>query len=133
MDGVIKQSQGISVPGKLLVTWGDQLIFPGQANLGEQLAGLSNSNHALLFGFDFPEDQFTESDAKAFGWQVVSGGSELLGFDDTRDYQLITTKLAELKAQGYQAVVRWNMGTFALSPELIEAIFEAFAEELTIV
>ncbi|MBU0996409.1 MAG: hypothetical protein KJ737_28240, partial [Proteobacteria bacterium] len=131
VDGAIKQSQGIAVPGKLLTTWGDQFIFAAEAGLQENIAKLSQDYQVLLFGIDFPEEQFTKEDATSFGWQVIADGHKILGFDDTRDYDLIKKRIEELKAQGHKVAIRWNMGGFALSAEVIKMLFEAFADELS--
>ena len=90
----------------------------------------NNSFKSLLFGIDYSDSEFTEHDAKTFGWQVVLG-DKLLGFDDTRDYNLIRTRLADLRRHGYPDVIlRWNMGSFALDGELAEALLDTFRTEL---
>ncbi|HNQ51128.1 MAG TPA: hypothetical protein PKL03_06795 [Candidatus Omnitrophota bacterium] len=130
MDAAIKQAQGMAIPGKVFVTWGDQAIFPASDTLQQDLEILSQKHQVLLFGIDYPADQFTPEDARSYGWQVIKDGYKVIGFDDTRDYDAIRKKIDALASAGHDVTIRWNMGSFALSAEVIEMFFDAFRPEL---
>ncbi|MFA4992053.1 MAG: hypothetical protein WC569_05700 [Candidatus Omnitrophota bacterium] len=132
-DAAIKQMQALAMPGKVFVTWGDQVILPSEENLHVKLAKLNGQFKTLLFGIDYPESMFTPADARQFGWQIVNADKNLIAFDDTRDYDFIIKSLERIKNSDpdkKDLKLRWNMGAFAIDGDVIDVIFQAFRGEL---
>ncbi|MDF2955752.1 MAG: Mannose-6-phosphate isomerase [Candidatus Alkanophagales archaeon MCA70_species_2] len=128
LEAVIKQFQEISIPSRILVTWGDQLIF-FEDDVNE-IRRCAESTHVLLFGLSVPE--LTAEIASNYGIQIVrcGEGCELLEFDDSRDYDTVKTKLERLQRAAGDVGVMINMGTFLMSGDAAEKMLEAFREQL---
>jgi len=131
LEAVIKQFQEISVPSRILVTWGDQLIlFEDNA---DEIRRCAESTHVLLFGLSVPE--LTEEIASNYGVQIVRCGEEdrsceLLEFDDSRNYEAVRAKLERLQRAVGDVRVMINMGTFLMSGDAAEKMLEAFRTQL---
>ncbi len=127
LEGVIKQFQDFAIPSRILVTWGDQfLLFVDSA---EEIRECAQSTHVMLFGL---KTTLTDEVARNYGIQIVQctdeAGSELLDFDDTRNYEVAKRKLQ--KCVGSEVMV--NMGMFAMSGVIAERMLEAFNDNLKI-
>ena len=125
LEGVIKQFQDFAIPSRIMVTWGDQfLLFVDSA---EEIRKYAQNTHVMLFGL---KAELTEEVASKYGIQIVKCGEregcEVLDFDDTRNYEVVKTKLQ--KRAGGEVMV--NMGMFAMSGDLAERMLDAFGEEL---
>ncbi len=125
LEGVIKQFQDFAVPSRIMVTWGDQfLLFVDSA---EEIRKYAQNTHVMLFGL---RAELTEEVASKYGIQIVKCGEgegcELLDFDDTRNYEVVKTKLQ--KRGGGEVMV--NMGMFAMGGVLAERMLDAFGDEL---
>jgi len=126
LEGVIKQFQRFSIPHRIMVTWGDQFLFI--ADTPESLIECAHSMHVMLFGL---KSEFTEEIASKYGIQIVrcgdkDKGCELLDFDDTRNYEVVKSKMERYRG----SEVLLNLGLFTLSGVLTERLLDTFSDRL---
>ncbi len=126
LEGVIKQFQEFAIPGRIMVTWGDQFLL--LEDTPDAIRECALTTHVLLFGL---KTELTETIASTYGIQIVRGENggaccELLAFEDTRNYEA-----AKRLVQQWQGEVMVNMGMFALSGLAAERMLEVFSPELT--
>jgi len=124
LEGVIKQFQRFSIPHRIMVTWGDQFLFI--ADSPESIIESAHSAHVMLFGL---KAELTEEIASKYGIQIVrcgDKGCELLDFDDTRNYEVVKSKME--RHRGCDVLV--NLGIFTLSGALTERLLDAFSDKL---
>ncbi len=124
LEGVIKQFQRFSIPGRIVVTWCDQFIFIDDAPA--RIADSAARTHVMLLGL---KTELTEEIAARYGVQIVRCGPDgcvLLDFDDTRNYEAVRAKIARHSG----ADVLLNLGVFTLSGRMAEHMLEVFADEL---
>ena len=130
LEGVIKQFQRFSIPHRIMVTWGDQFLFI--ADTPESLIECAHSTHVMLFGL---KSEFTEEIVSKYGIQIVrcgdkgkgkDKGCELLDFDDTRNYEVVKSKMERYRG----SEVLLNLGLFTLSGVLTERLLDAFSDRL---
>ncbi len=127
LEGVIKQFQDLAIPSRFMVTWGDQLLLFRDS--AEDIKKCAQSTHVMLFGL---KTRLTKEVASNYGIQIVKSaedrieGSELLDFDDTRNYEVVKRKLE--KRGGGEVMV--NLGIFTMSGVLAEHMRDAFSDNL---
>jgi len=126
LEGVIKQFQRFSIPHRIMVTWGDQFLFI--ADSPESIIESAHSAHVMLFGL---KAELTEEIASKYGIQIVrcgdkDKGCELLDFDDTRNYEVVKSKMERHRGSD----VLLNLGIFTLSGVLTERLLDTFCDKL---